>query len=74
MKKILTITALLGVALLVVSCGESLEDTYKDYSGDGTSIRYVGRCRNISATPGWERILVKWTNNVDPVIKQIKII
>lgn len=73
MKKILYFTALLGAMLLTTACGESLEDTYKDYSGNGTSIRYVGRCRNISATPGWERIVVKWTNNVDPVIKQIKI-
>lgn len=73
MKKILTFSALLGATLLMAACGESLEDTYKDYSDDGTAIRYVGRCRNITAMPGWERIVVNWTNNVDPIIKQIKV-
>jgi hypothetical protein len=73
MKKLLSFSTLLVIALFMASCGESLEDTYKEYSDDGTSIRYVGRCRNITATPGWERILVQWTNNVDPTIKQVKI-
>ncbi|MBQ9668397.1 MAG: discoidin domain-containing protein [Prevotella sp.] len=74
MKTICKITAMLAVALLMVSCGESLEDTYKDYSGDGTSIRYTGRCRNISVTGGWQRMVLNWTNNVDPIIKNVKIV
>ena len=74
MKTIIKLTAILTVALLMAGCGESLEDTYKDYSGDGTSIRYTGRCRNISVTGGWQRIVVNWTNNVDPIIKNVKIV
>ena len=74
MKTIIKITAMLTVALLMAGCGESLEDTYKDYSGDGTSIRYTGRCRNISVTGGWQRMVVNWTNNVDPIIKNVKIV
>ena len=74
MKTIIRITAAAVLAVLAASCGESLEDTYKDYSGDGTAIRYVGRCRDINAIGGWERIVVSWTNNVDPIIKQVKIV
>ena len=55
------------------ACNESLEDTYKDYAGEG-EIRYLGACNNLTASPGWERILVNWTNNVDPVIQKMKVI
>lgn len=54
------------------ACNESLEDTYKDYAGDG-EIRYLGACTDLTASPGWERILVNWTNNVDPVIQKMKV-
>lgn len=62
------------LAILLAGCGESLEDTYKDYSGEGMSIRYTGRPTNITATPGWERVLVEWTNSVDPLISQLKVV
>ncbi|HBX19666.1 MAG TPA: hypothetical protein DEF88_04370 [Porphyromonadaceae bacterium] len=61
------------VALLtLVSCGENLEDTYKDYAGEG-EIRYLGKCSDLSVKPGWNRLIVNWTNSVDPVIDKIKI-
>ena len=62
------------IALMPVlyACNETLEDTYKDYAGDG-EIRYLGACNNLTASPGWERILVNWDNNVDPVIKKMKL-
>ena len=53
----------------LVGC-EDLEDTYD--AGDGL-IRYVGQCTNVSVSPGWNRLIVKWTNSVDPTIKNIKI-
>lgn len=56
---------------VAIGC-EDLEDTYSDYAGDG-EIRYVGKCSNVSVSPGWERLIVKWTNNVDPTIQQIKV-
>lgn len=56
---------------IAIGC-EDLEDTYSDYAGDG-EIRYVGKCSNVSVSPGWERLIVKWTNNVDPTIEQIKV-
>lgn len=59
-------------ALLLGGCGESLEDTYKEYAGDG-AIRYLGRCKDIEVQPGWERIVVKWTNSVDPLVEQVKV-
>lgn len=54
------------------SCGDSLEDTYKDYAGDGP-IRYTGKCTNISVNPGWECLRAKWTPSKDPAVKNIRI-
>lgn len=51
---------------------ESLEDTYSDYAGDGT-MRYIAKCRDLEVTPGWGRLIVTWTNHVDPVIANIKV-
>lgn len=62
---------LLPLFLCICGC-ESLEDTYSDYSGDG-KIRYLGKCTDISVESGWKRLIVKWTNNVDPVISNIKV-
>ena len=55
----------------MVSC-ESLEDTYKDFAGDGP-IRYLGKCSELTVQPGWNRLIVNWTNSADPVIDKIKI-
>lgn len=57
--------------LAAVSC-DSLEDTYKDYAGDGP-IRYIGKCTDLSIRPGWNRLTVNWTNSPDPIIDKIKI-
>ncbi len=40
---------LLMAILTMVSC-ESLEDTYKDYAGDGP-IRYLGKCMDLTVQP-----------------------
>ena len=61
MRKRKYIINLFAVAALLVGCGESLEDTYSDYAGDG-KIRYVAKCTEVHATPGWERLLVEWIN------------
>ena len=57
------------VMLVAVSC-DSLEDTYKDYAGDGP-IRYIGKCTDLEVKPGWNRLTVSWTNSPDPVIDKI---
>lgn len=62
---------LLFAACLAIGC-EDLEDTYSDYAGDG-AIRYLGSAENVSVHPGWKRLLVKWTNSVDPAIDHIKL-
>ena len=59
-------------SLFILGGCESLEDTYKDYAGEGT-IRYLGKCDNLSVTPGWQRLIVTWTNHVDPAIDKIKV-
>jgi len=70
MKKTMYI---LATALAVLtSCGDSLEDTYKDFAGDGP-IRYTGKCTNISVNPGWECLRTKWTPSKDPAVKNIRI-
>lgn len=67
------ITLLLGMLVLLSACvKESLEDTYKKYSGD-REIRYIGKCTDILVQPGWKRIIVSWKNNVDPTIKKVKV-
>ena len=60
------------MAALLVGCGESLEDTYSDYAGDG-KIRYVAKCTEVHATPGWERLLVEWINGTDATVDKIKV-
>lgn len=64
---------LVGVIALFSACqNESLEDTYKDYAGEG-EIRYVGKCTGLLVSPGWKRIIAKWENNEDPIIKKVKV-
>lgn len=57
--------------LSILGCGD-LEDTYSDYAGDG-KIRYLGQCSDVTVESGWKRLIVKWKNNVDPVISNIKV-
>ena len=57
--------------LTIVAC-EDLEDTYSDYMGDGT-IRYVGICTDVTITPGWKRLIVKWKNTPDLLIDKIEV-
>lgn len=64
--------ALLFSLMFVASSCEKLEDTYKDYVGDG-EIRYLGQCSNVSVSPGWKRLIVKWVNGVDPMIDKVKV-
>lgn len=46
MRKRKYIINLFAAAALLVGCGESLEDTYSDYAGDG-KIRYVAKCTEV---------------------------
>ena len=56
-----------AAVLLLTACNESLEDTYSDFAGDG-KIRYVAKCTEVHATPGWERLMVDWINGTDATI------
>ena len=58
--------------LFAIGGCERMEDTYSDYAGDGT-IRYLGKCTDVAVSPGWKRLIVKWTNHIDPVIDKIKV-
>lgn len=69
MKKILYCLTCL---LMLASCGESLFDTYKDYAGDG-EIRFVGKVKELTASPGWQCIRLKWVNGTDPIIDQVEV-
>ena len=71
MKK--TIYILAAALALLTSCGDSLEDTYKDYAGDGP-IRYPGKVTDVSVNPGWECLRAKWTLSKDPAVKNIRVI
>lgn len=64
---------LIGILVYVSACqNESLEDTYKNYSGDG-EIRYIGKCTDLLVQPGWKRLIVTWENNIDPIIRNVKV-
>ena len=45
--------------LLIFGGCESLEDTYKDYAGDGP-IRYLVKCDDLDVKAGWNRLVVCW--------------
>ncbi len=63
--------ASIATIALVCSC-QDIKDTYADYAGDG-EIRYVGECTNLTIQPGWQRLIVDWENNVDPIIDKVKV-
>ena len=51
---------------------ESLEDTYKDYAGDGP-IRYLVKCDDLDVKAGWNRLVVSWKSVDDPIIDKVKV-
>lgn len=63
---------MLAAVFALAGC-EDLEDTYSDYAGDGM-VRYVGKCKDVTVTPGWERLHVEWKNSLDPGIESIKVV
>lgn len=67
MKKILM---MMTAALALFAACDSIEDTYKDYTGDGP-IRYPGKCTNVTVSPGWECLRVNWTLSNDPAVEHI---
>ncbi len=64
MMKYTTILLSLLACLSFAGC-EDLEDTYEEYAGDGP-VRYLAKCENLSVESGWERLIVKWDNKLDP--------
>ena len=64
MMKYTTILLSLLACLSFAGC-EDLEDTYEEYAGDG-AVRYLAKCENLSVESGWERLIVKWDNKLDP--------
>lgn len=69
-KNILKIAFLSVLSIYGISSCQSIDSTYD--SGDG-EIRYIGKCDDLTTEPGWKRIVVKWTNNIDPIIDKIKV-
>lgn len=58
--------------LLILGGCESLEDTYKDYAGDGP-IRYLVKCDDLDVKAGWNRLVVSWKSVDDPIIDKVKV-
>ena len=58
--------------LLIFGGCESLEDTYKDYAGDGP-IRYLVKCDDLDVKAGWNRLVVSWKSVDDPIIDKVKV-
>lgn len=64
MMKYTTILLSLLAFLSFAGC-EDLEDTYDDYAGNGP-VRYLAKCTDLTVESGWERLIVKWNNKLDP--------
>lgn len=58
-------TMLVLLAGLVASCGESLEDTYSDYTGDGPE-QYLTKIYDLQGTPRWMSVALSWKLKLDP--------
>ena len=58
--------------MLILGGCESLEDTYKDYAGDGP-IRYLVKCDDLDVNAGWNRLVVSWNSVDDPIIDKVKV-
>lgn len=70
-KNIKTLIISLAAITSLTAC-QDIKDTYADMAGDG-EIRYIGKCDNLTVSPGWERLIVNWTNNSDPIIEKVKV-
>lgn len=53
------------LAGLMASCGESLEDTYSDYTGDGPE-QYLTKIYDLQGTPRWMSVSLTWNLKLDP--------
>ena len=53
------------LAGLVASCGESLEDTYSDYTGDGPE-QYLTKIYDLQGKPRWMSVELTWNLKFDP--------
>ena len=53
------------LAGLVASCGESLEDTYSDYTGDGPE-QYLTKIYDLQGKPRWMSVELTWNLKLDP--------
>ena len=79
MKKIFLASAcycglLALVGSMLSSCsGESLEDTYAEYV-EGGEVRYIGGVTDLEIRSGWHRLMINWTNSIDPIIDQVKVV
>ena len=72
MRNMKYLNAILFIVILCVGCGEDLEDTYKEFSGDG-KIRYIAKCSNFEVSPGWKRLHLEWKNGTDAIVDKIKL-
>lgn len=62
---------LLLIIISFMSC-EDVSDTYSDVIKKGKT-RYIGKCYDLSAKKGWNRIQLNWNNGIDPTIEHIKV-
>lgn len=72
MKKYIYNIAMSILLVTSLSACQDIKDTYAEMAGDG-EIRYIGKCDNLTISSGWKRLIVNWTNNVDPIIDKIKV-
>lgn len=52
------------LAFFCFAACEDMEETYDDFVGDGP-VRYLAKCKGVEVLPGWNRLIVNWTNQLD---------
>ena len=64
MKTFITYMTMLVAFCGVISSCQDIEDTYKEYAGDGP-IQYLNKIYDLKATSQWESVLLNWTLKLD---------
>ncbi|MEE6186613.1 hypothetical protein PIECOFPK_02437 [Mycovorax composti] len=71
MKKYSFLTILALMILLLSTCSK-MDDTYKEYLNYGQS-KYPGKPVQVKVLPGYNRLILTWTNSADPKVTHAKV-
>lgn len=62
----------IAALLLMAGCGDSLEDTYSQWTDGGPTL-YLGKCTDLKIQPGWHSLHLTWVNSTDSDIEAVRV-